>query len=325
LLEVRFSKGQKLKRVLVSLQLLGKKLDNMALIDASMKVLHKGALDPNALGPVKQLLGDLIERLEAESDAETSQRDWCANEKNTAAARKEEREKGIRSLKASVEEGTTKVATLKSEIQESEREINRVQSEDSIAKMLREGDHKAFVAAKDDHEEVMTAVEAALSVLQKQYSLMQGSRKQKAQEPGSPFAEYESGTGSAGSAIEMLQDLLVKYKNALQGLESDEKAAQEAYESLVMENAMLITDTTNNMQSKTAERRQRLNDLGDNKEELKTDLVELHQVSNYLRDLRPSCDDIRSTYEERSKRRGAEISALKEALDVLEDPTALFE
>ena len=39
-------------------------------------------------------------------------------------------------------------------------------------------------------------------------------------------------------------------------------------------------------------------------------------MNKYLQDLRPSCDDIRSTFEERKKRREAEIAALKEALEV---------
>ena len=35
--------------------------------------------------------------------------------------------------------------------------------------------------------------------------------------------------------------------------------------------------------------------------------LELQQVNQYLQDLRPSYDDIRSTFEERKKRREAEI------------------
>lgn len=325
LMQIKNKKGQRLRSTLASLQLLGKKLGNMALIDASLKVLHKEALDPDALGPVKKLLGDLIGRLEAENGAETSQHEWCSEEKDTAVARKAEKEKSILSLKASVEAGTTKVATIKDEIQSAEQEIQRVQSEDSIAKSLRDAEHKVFLAAKSDHEEVIAAVDTALSVLKKQYGLIQTGKNRGHQEPSSPFEDYASGSDSGGSAVEMLQDLSVKYKNALKGIESDEKSAQEAHDALLMKNALFIADTTSSVQSKTAERRQRLNDLAENKEELKTDFLELHEVAIYLRDLRPSCDDIRSTYEERSKRREAEISALKEALDVLEDPTALFE
>ena len=38
------------------------------------------------------------------------------------------------------------------------------------------------------------------------------------------------------------------------------------------------------------------------KSELRQNMVELHEASKYLQDLRPSCDDIRSTFEERKKR-----------------------
>ena len=43
----------------------------------------------------------------------------------------------------------------------------------------------------------------------------------------------------------------------------------------------------------------------------------------YIADLRPSCDDIRVSFEERKKRREAEIAALKETLAVLEDPSMM--
>ena len=49
----------------------------------------------------------------------------------------------------------------------------------------------------------------------------------------------------------------------------------------------------------------------------------LAEVNQYIADLRPSCDDIRVSFEERKKRREAEIAALKETLSVLEDPSMM--
>merc|ERR1719421_1717080 len=149
------------------------------------------------------------------------------------------------------------------------------------------------------------------------------SKSKMGQAPGQEnvFQDYNSGQAGAASAMEMLNDLLEKYSKALAELIADEEAAQKAHEELLARNAQFIEDSTNTKNAKLAERRGLLGELADHKIEIKTNMIELHEVNKYLNDLRPSCDDIRSTYEERKKRREAEISALKEALEVISDPT----
>merc|ERR1719408_117174 len=139
----------------------------------------------------------------------------------------------------------------------------------------------------------------------------------------SPFADHQSGSGAAGSATEMLEDLLSRYSAARTQLVSDEETAVAAYKQLMATNKQFMKDTQNTLNSKMAERRGKLNKMKNGKEDLKTNFLELQELGQYLQDLRPSCDDIRSTFEERKRRREAEIAALKECLEVLSDPSAM--
>lgn len=312
-------KHQRFRSTFMSLASLGKEMQNEALVKAASLALHANTMNPDAMEPVKRLLSDLIDRLEAEHSAEMSQHDWCEAEKTTGARSKEERERTLKGLKASIESETTAISTLKTGILKAESEISRVQSETREAQSIRDTEHNIFLSAKTDHEEVINAIKTALDALKGQYGLIQRNQRQGQ----SPFQDYSSGAGGAASALEMLEDLQTRYSNALQGLESREKAAQEAHDDLVSRNTIFVADMTSARDSDMVKRRQKLNDLADDKSEVKTNMLELHQVVKYLQDLRPSCDDIRSTFEERSKRRGAEIDALKEALEVLEDPTAM--
>jgi len=183
------------------------------------------------------------------------------------------------------------------------------------------------VASKADHEEVIKAIQTALEALSGQYALLQTGSRHRSRQPGdlgaTPFAEYKSGGAGAGSAMEMLEDLEARYTQALEKIISDEETAQRLHEELLKRNAKFIKETTATKNSKLKERRGSLGDIGEDKESMKVNLIELHQVSKYLQDLRPSCDDIRSTFEERKKRREAEIAALKEALEVISDPTMM--
>lgn len=291
-------------------------------VDSKNQHQQKGFYDASDFGPVMKLLSDLIARLEEEANAETSQHEWCETEKSQGVASQQERERNIHSLKGTIESLTTMIAQLKTEVTFMESEIVRVTGETKEAKAIRAQEHTVFVQAKKDHEEVIAALQAAIRAMTGQYGFIQ-SFVQVNSARQSPFGSYASGAGSAGSAMEMLEDLLGRYSEALTGLITDEEAAQKLHDELVARNDQFLMDTTASKNSKIAERRRSINELAADKEDMKTNLLELHDVSKYLQDLRPSCDDIRSTYEERKKRREAEIGALKEALQVLSDPSMM--
>jgi len=331
----------KLQAMFPKLHKLGEELNSPSLIqmavvlkqlptteaDAYYDREQQSFFDQGKFGPVLKLLNDLITQLEEEQAAETSQHEWCEGEKEQGVNTKTERETKLHELKASIDATTTQIKELKTEILFLESEIARVEEETRIAKQIREEEHKVYVQAKADHEEVIKAIQTALEALSGQYALIQTGSRHKTRQPGdlgaTPFAEYKSGGAGAGSAMEMLEDLEARYTQALEKIISDEETAQKLHEELLKRNAKFIEETTATKNSKLKERRKALGDIGVDKEEMKVSLIELHEVSKYLQDLRPSCDDIRSTYEERKKRREAEIAALKEALEVISDPTMM--
>lgn len=329
--------GQRVKASLSKIIAVAKELKATTLLEVATRLKdvyfdtqQQQFFDAGAFGPVLKMLSDLITKLEEEQAAETSHNEWCNTEKESSVATKEEREKNIHDLKQSIVGLTTNIATLKTEILFLESEIERVKEETRVAKEIRKQEKATFEQAKKDHEEVIAAINTALAALSGQYGFLQirsEHTRHMVKQPGelgaTPFAEYSSGNAMAGGAMAMLEDLLSKYTEALETLIIEEEAAVKAHEELLIRNAKFIADATADKNAKTAERRGLINDIGDDKVSMKQNLIELHEVSKYLGDLRPSCDDIRSTFEERQKRREEEISALKQALEVISDPTNL--
>jgi len=318
---------------------LSTKLHSSALMEVASQLTQrskKGFYEPAGFEPVKDLLRQLITRLEEEQSAETSHHDWCETEKATSVEAQGDREKRTQELQTEIEFLTTNTAQLKTELEFLAGELARVKAETEEATRQRNEAHEVFVKAKKDHDEVIGAVEKAMQALGGQYALLQAKaiekrssavtlHKQAAKGKGkqSPFSDYQSGSSSGGSAIDMLQDLLSRYSAARTQLVGDEEAQLTAYKALMKANKQFMTDTENTHNSKMAERRAKLNKLANGKDEVKTNFVELQEITAYLQDLRPSCDDIRSTFEERKRRREAEIAALKECLEVLSDPSAM--
>jgi len=277
--------------------------------------------DAKAMDPVKNLLHEMIVKLEDELAAEVSHHEWCQTEKATSAAAKLERETNIASLEAEIEALTTAIQQLTSEIAFLQSELVRIQQETDEAIRLRKEEHDTFVKAKEDHDNVIAALEKAMSALSGQYGFIQLRAATRSKQ--SPFAEYGSGGSSGASAMEMLQDLLNRYTEARTELVQSEETSQKAHEDLLAKNEQFRKDTTQTKQAKETEKRQKNERLGNARVELAANRQELAEVVQYIADLRPSCDDIRTTFEERKKRREAEIAALKETLAVLEDPSMM--
>lgn len=337
------------------LVVLGEKFRSGALIQAATGLRAAGMAsaaaqramyNPEAMEPVKGLLTDLITRLESEAAEEAGHNEWCETEKNSGTTGMAQREQLIQGYQSNIEAGTTAVAQLKGEITFMESEIARVEGESREAETIRTNEHNAFVQAKADHDEVITKLSEAISALSGvQFSLVQQKKtpvprrhrlmaalmdttvkakvENKVVKRASPFGDYGSQGGSSSSALDMLNDLEERYTAARTQLVNDEASAKSTYDALMAKNAQFVTDTTNTKNAKLGERRGKLQKLQQQKDDMKTNMVELKEISQYLQDLRPSCDDIRSTFEERKRRREAEISALKECLAVLSDPSSM--
>merc|ERR1719265_1100863 len=91
-----------------------------------METQQNQHFDSDAMEPVKNLLRELVRRLEEEQNEETSHHDWCETEKATAAKSQTERETLLHSMQERVDGGTTTISQLKSEIIFLGEELERV-------------------------------------------------------------------------------------------------------------------------------------------------------------------------------------------------------
>merc|ERR1719262_2181527 len=119
-----------------------------------------------------------------------------------------------------------------------------------------------------------------MSALSGQYGFIQLRTNKR-----SPFAEYGSGAGAGGSAMEMLQDLLNRYSEARTELIQSEENAQKAHEDLLAKNEQFRKDTTQTKQAKETEKRQKNERLGNARVELAANRQELAEVVQYIADL----------------------------------------
>jgi len=315
----------RLQKAVERLTKVGKEQHSASLLEAAVALRRMGArYDPNSMNPVKDLLRQLITRLEEELSAETSHKEWCDNEKAQSAEAKAARETMITNLQAEIPQLNTQISSLTSEIEFATQQLASNHEEETEAKKVREDAKQAFEKSKADHDEVIAALQSAVEALSavtfvqtKAHVVTKARLLHKQPEQGNPFSEM--GASQAGSAVEMLSDLLNRYTSARTQAITEENQAVQAHTQYLEESEQFRTLTMQTKQSLDQEKRMKEDRLSDAQSELVTAGQELQQVTQYIADLAPSCDDIRVSFEERKHRREAEIQALKEALQVLDE------
>merc|ERR1719313_1663306 len=134
-----------------------------------------------------------------------------------------------------------------------------------------------------------------------------------------PVSDY---TFHAGGIIETLEGLLSTFREKRTALESDNTSAQSAYDLAMQAKNDQLDTAQQNLASKTKERAETTEDLQTNQ----ADLTETNAVLNddrvYLKDLTAKCEAKAKLWDQRSQLRADELTALSQALVVLEGSVA---
>merc|ERR1719335_955683 len=116
----------------------------------------------------------------------------------------------------------------------------------------------------------------------------------------------------------MLEVIESDFAKNLAQEEAEEEAAQTEYDKLTQENKVTKVTKEQDVKYKTKEFQSLDKELTELKSDLEGTQTELDAVLAYDEKIKDECIAKPETYEERKKRREAEIAGLKEALSILE-------
>merc|ERR550525_1230395 len=144
------------------------------------------------------------------------------------------------------------------------------------------------------------------------------------QQPAAPEI-HSKATGAGSSIIGILEVVESDFATNLAKEETEEEDAATEYEKVTQENKVTGTLKNQDVKYKTQEfvgLDKRISELTADRES--TD-AELSAVLDYYAKIKERCIARPETYEERQRRRSAEIKGLKEALSILEQETAFVQ
>merc|ERR1712073_121352 len=260
---------------------------------------------------VKGLIEDMIAKLQAEAEAEATEKAYCDEQLAKTKAKKEELDDDIEKLTVKIDQASSKSARLKEEVGALENELAALSKMQAEMDKIRSETHADYLTAKADLTLGLEGVRKALSVLGEYYggaALLQGGAQMAAmmEQPAMP-ATHGKATGAGQGIINILEVCESDFAENLAKEETEEDDAQSEYDKTTQEIKALAKALT---------------ELSADKESADTEHA---AVMEYYGKIKERCIAKPETYEERKKRREAEIAGLKEALSILENETAFMQ
>lgn len=292
-------------------------------------IRYGAASNEDPFAKVKQLITEMIDKLIKEGEAEAGMKAYCDNEMAKTKAKKEELKADIDKLSYKIDVASSRSVTLKAEVKELQKELAELVESQAEMDKVRKEQNDAFVEAKADLEKGLDGVGNALKVLRDFYesdaSLMQDNSKGDLgdkfqafmQQPAQPVTHSKS-SGAGGGIIDMLEVIESDFSKNLAQIEEEEAAAVTDYEKITQENKVTKTTKEQDVKYKTKEFTGLDKDVAELTSDRDSTSTELDAVMDYDTKIKDQCIAKPMPYEERKKRREAEIAGLKEALSILE-------
>jgi len=279
---------------------------------------------------VKQLITDMVSKLEKEASNDATEKAYCDDEMAKTEAKKGDLSYDTEALTSKIDKAASASAKLKSEVKELQGELAKLQRTQIEMDQIRAEEHVDYQQAKGDLELGLRGVGKALGVLRDYYggaaAMLQNddSFGDFMQQPAMP-EQHTKSTGAGQSVINMLEVVESDFSKNLATEEAQEADAATVYDRTNQENKVTKTIKDQDVKYKTQEFKSQDKNIAELSSDKETTSAELSAVLEYYDNLKGRCVAKPETYSERRNRREAEITGLKDALNILEQETAFVQ
>merc|ERR1719207_170500 len=272
------------------------------------------AMQGNSRDPfakVKGLISDMIEKLLKEAEADATEKAFCDKEMAETEAKKADKEAAIEKLSTQIDSQNAKSAKLKEEVAELQKELSQLAKAQAEMDKLRAEEKSAFDKNSAEMEKGIKGVQLALKVLNEYYAKEGKS--------------HSSADGAGAGIIGLLEVCESDFSKGLAEMTSTEQSSVSEYDRQTKENEITKATKDQDVKYKTKEAKGLDKATTEATADRASVQEELDAVNEYYTGIKARCIAKAETYEERVKRRTAEIAGLKEALQILEGEAVLIQ
>jgi chromosome segregation ATPase len=262
-------------------------------------------------GKVKGMIKDMIEKLLDEADADATKKAYCDKEMSETQQTQDEKTDALEKLATQIDVASAGSKKLKGEVATLQKELGALARTQAEMDKIRIEEKAVFEKNKPQLEQGIKGVKTALKVLRDYYAADDKS--------------HDAGDGAGAGIIGMLEVVESDFSKGLAEMIAGEDAAAAEYTTATNENNVVKAAKEQDAKYKTKEH------VGLDKSiaELKADKSgvtdELSAVNEYFAGIKKECIAKPEPYEEKVKRRNAEIAGLKDALETLNGQAVLLQ
>jgi len=301
-------------RALRAIQQLGKRLKVSALVSLS----YRAAADP--FGKVREMVVDMINKLEQQAAEEATQENFCKEEQAKTLKSKEDKEMTLEKADSRIEKSQSSIARLSEDVAALSKEIAELDAETAEATAIRRQEKASFTTSEGEFLSSVAACNQAISVLQANAegatSLLQRGAISKR---SAAATQTKLGVKGVDGILQMLRYAESDFAEQLAGARSAESMAVSEYERLIAEGRQVKAMKETEVKGKQSESMSLKDALASYTEDHDGVSTELSAVTGYLAELKPKCEAAAPpSYAARKAKRQQEIEGLKDALKLLE-------
>merc|ERR1719383_506240 len=196
-------------------------------ISAVMKFGAGAGEDPFA--KVKELITELINRLQSEASSEASHKSYCDDELTKAQQLKMDLQTQVATHSSKLEAAVAKSSVLDGEVAELQADLGALSAQQLKMDAMRADERKIFATTKEDLEQGIAGVQKAMGILREYYG------PSFVQQPDAPEVHQSSG-GAGTSILEILEVIESDFSKNLAELSLSESESESSYQKLTQEN-----------------------------------------------------------------------------------------
>jgi len=282
----------------------------------------------NVFDKVIGMIDEMVALLGEEQMQDDEKKKYCEAELDKTEDEKKELERKVDDLLKAQEEGKDTLATLGEDIEALADGIKALDKQVAEATENRKEENTEYKEEMAANVGAKKLLELAKGRLAKFYSpksaaasfvtvSLHGTGGAAPPPPPETWGAYKKQTEEAGGILGMLQTMIADVEKEITESKTEEKNAQEEYETLIAdsgEKRRMDSKSLSDKESAKADLEKALQQMA--KEE-KTTKFEVMATAETLKDLHLECDWLLNNFEARKEARGGEMDALKKAKAVL--------
>lgn len=262
---------------------------------------------------VRGMIKDMISKLEEEAQKEASKEAKCKADKAKGEKQLKIKTANYNKLMSRSDAASAKFTKLGEEVKELQNQLTALSEDMREATQMRNKQRKDNEFTIKDSGESIEALTKAIEVLSKFYG------------GGAAFVQTgQPQTDTANVIMEILATSQEDFEKLKQTTEAAEADAQDKFEKMKQQAEVTKAKKTAEMDGKSKEKAGVKVMISQITEDLGEASKALEAASSFLKGVKEQCANKAMSYEERKKRREAEIKGLEEALQILSPDESEF-